>query len=81
MRGEIVVVRVFGGAGLVRRVWDVSESVVYLTDDEQLQRYALGLPMLIPIGFPREDVFKFSAGTAVGGTVDWNRLERSEPGA
>ena len=79
MRGEIVIVRVCGGGGLIRRVWDEGKSVVFITNDEQLQRHEMGLPMLMPIGFPCEDVFKFSEGIAAGGNIDWNRLERWEP--
>lgn len=47
MRGETVIVRAFKGVPLARRVWDIGERVVYITNEEGLT----------PIGFPKEDVF------------------------
>jgi|ERR1035441_10655777 hypothetical protein len=61
MRGDIVVVRNFQDKPLIRRVWDVGKDVVFITNDEQLRRYQLGLPMLPPVGFPAEDVFRLSS--------------------
>ncbi len=59
MRGELVIVRGFGGVPLVRRVWEEAEHGVYITDDTHLKRLLAGKSETQPIGFPREDVFKF----------------------
>ena len=75
MRGEIVVVRAWGGVPLVRRVWETGNKIVYITDDEQLRRYEQGLPMLIPIGFPIEDVFRLQRNAILGDKVTWETME------
>jgi len=60
MRGEYVIVRAYGGRPLIRRVWDVGEKVVYITNDQQLKLLIEGAGNAIgPIGFPKEDVFRY----------------------
>jgi len=74
MRGDVVLVRTFGGKALKRRVWDVGDSVVYVTNDEQFERLSLGKRAVEPIGFPKEDVFRNTATEPVGEAVDWSVL-------
>ena len=75
MRGEIVLVRAFGGKPLKRRVWDVGAGVVYITNDEQFQNLITGRRSIKPVGFPPEDVFKDSDDEMPEtGSVDWSRL-------
>lgn len=74
MRGDIVIVRAHGGEQLIRRVWEVNGDVVYITNEEQLKRHEAGLPMLWPVGFPREDIFLFSSKADKGSKVDWENL-------
>ncbi len=81
MRGEMVLVRAFGDVPLVRRVWEAGESTVYITDDEQLGKHIAGLCMLPPIGFPREDVFRFSPDIHLDSNVKWEEMQRWEPTA
>ena len=59
MRGENIIVRAFKDEPLARRVWGVGERVIYITDDEGLRRLSSGRSTPPPIGFPKEDVFKF----------------------
>ena len=59
MRGESIIVRAFGGAPLARKVWDVGERVVYITDEQGLKRLTSGRDAPPPLGFPKEDVFRF----------------------
>ncbi len=59
MRGDYVIVRAYGGVPLIRRVWDEDEHAVFITNDEQLALLLLGGLALEPIGFPKEDVYKF----------------------
>jgi hypothetical protein len=61
MRGDVVMVRTFGGKPLKRRVWEVAEGVAYLANDKQYERLAAGKPAFGPIGFPLEDVFGSTA--------------------
>jgi hypothetical protein len=75
MRGEIVIVRAHNDEPLVRRIWEVKGDVIYITNDEQLERHQSGLPMLWPVGFPSEDVFYFSPDVDHGKGVDWASLK------
>ncbi len=83
MRGELVIIRVFGGEPAVRRVWENSDRVVYITDDDNLKLLLAGKPALEPIGFPKEDVFKFDnklaesmADLCRDSKWDWKKLSR-----
>lgn len=81
MRGDFVIVRAFGDIPLIRRLWDEDNNGVYITNDEQFQLLIDGKEALEPIGFPREDVFKYDPELA--STIDrlvkskkwdWNKL-------
>jgi hypothetical protein len=78
MRGDLVIVRAYGGVPLVRRIWEKDEKGVYITDDVQLELLLAGGYAIQPIGFPREDVFKFDPELAVEmddlDNWDWNKL-------
>ena len=75
MRGDLVIVRAYKGVPLVRRVWEEVEHGVYITDDTNLKRLLAGEDAIQPIGFPREDVFKFDPEIAVEiDNLDWDRL-------
>jgi hypothetical protein len=81
-RGEVVIVRAHQGRALVRRVWSVSRNRVYITNDEQLNRLLAGREALWPLGFPREDVFKYDSEIAANlDAVNWSRLTRWTPAA
>jgi hypothetical protein len=79
MRGDTVIVRAYGGKALLRRVWDVGERVVYVTNDEEFDKLAAGRPAIEPIGFPKEDVFRVSETQSRGPNLDWSRLEMWSP--
>ena len=81
MRGDFVIVRAFGNIPLIRRVWDEDDKAVYITNDEQFQFLIEAKEALEPIGFPREDVFKYDPELASsmdrllkGGKWDWDKL-------
>ena len=74
MRGDVVLVRTFNGKAVKRRVWDVGDSVVYVTNDEQFERLAAGKDAIEPIGFPKEDVFEDAEHESNDNTTDWGRL-------
>lgn len=83
MRGELVIVRDFSGKALLRRVWNADERAVYITNDEQFERLLADEEALLPVGFPREDVFEYvpSVVELLGQEqelVDWSRLIRWE---
>ena len=66
-----VIVRAYGNEPLIRRVWSTASKIIYITTDANDD----------PIGFPREDVFKFDNELAVkmkrlndSGKWDWSKL-------
>lgn len=74
MRGELVIVRTFGGKPVERRVWAVGEAVVYVTNDEEFNKLVAGKPALEPIGFPKEDVFCRPANKSAHKRFRWSHL-------
>ncbi len=75
MRGDVVLVRGFNGKPLKRRVWDVGDGLVYVTNDEHFERLTAGKPALEPIGFPQEDVFRNTATESLVDPIDWSSLD------
>ena len=55
-RGTLVKVTVAGGGTACLIVWERSEKVVLLTNEEQYSRLRAGLPALTPVAFALEDV-------------------------
>lgn len=81
MRGDLVIVRAFRGMPLVRRIWEEVERGVYITNDACLERLLAGEETIQPVGFPREDVFRFDPEMAKemdalyqAGEWDWTKL-------
>lgn len=82
MRGDLVVVKEFGGRPLIRRVWDSNDEVVYVCSEERYNFLLSGEDDRYPIGFPREYVFGYDQ--SIVGTLSslwqvdpniWNSLE------
>jgi hypothetical protein len=81
MRGDIVIVRAFGGEPLVRRIWEEAGRGIYITTDTIFENMLAGDTKIQPVGFPREDVFKFDPELAAVmndlievGKWDWTKL-------
>jgi hypothetical protein len=61
MRGEIVFVREGRGKPLVRRVWEVTPTTVYICTEERYQRLLKDFQSEFPpTGFPIEDVYEYN---------------------
>lgn len=77
MKGQMVIIRSFGDKPLIRRVWDTSENLVYITNDKQFQLLIEGKKAIEPIGFPREDIFQYDPEIAksLNKGCDWNKLK------
>jgi len=75
MKGDLVIVRAFGGATLVRRVWAVKNGLIYIADEKEFGKREAGQDALEPIGFPVSDVFAYDEGFPVSGG-DWRKLRR-----
>jgi hypothetical protein len=74
MRGETVIVRAFGDRPLKRKVWEVGDAVVYVTNDEEFDKLSAGIAAQEPIGFPKEDVFRDTESESFNDSVDWSQL-------
>lgn len=81
MRGELVIVRAFGGVPLVRRIWEEAGQGVYITTDTIFEKLLAGDNKFQPVGFSREDVFRFDPKIAMAmndltesGKWDWTKL-------
>lgn len=70
MRGERVIVRAFDGEPLIRLIWEVSPTAVYICSEEGYQRLLAG-GAWIPGGFPRNDVFRHDATVAKRLITSW----------
>ena len=57
-KGEHVLARTFGGAEVLRRVWEDAGRIVYLCSDRQFEALSNGWAAPMPIGFPKDDVRK-----------------------
>ena len=80
MRGTVVIARAFGGVGLVRRVWEAANGLVYLCSDAEFDKLQAGREALPPIGFPASDVFVYEAkALQKNGAVDWATLKQWRP--
>lgn len=75
-RGTNVIVRDIKRQYHVRRVWDFDEDAVYVTDESGYQKLSLG-QKVVPVGFPRQDVFEYDEEAVA--TADWARLQPWRP--
>ncbi len=76
MTGELVILRIYGGQPIIRRIFQITERVIFVTDDSRKDS-------LISVGIPREDVFKYDSDLAAhadslfyNGQRNWNNLKR-----
>jgi hypothetical protein len=75
MKGDTVIVRAFGGAALVRRVWAVKNGLIYISEENEFRKREAGQEALEPIGFPVADVFAYSESFPEKGG-NWRKLRR-----
>jgi len=74
LRGEVVLVRAFGGEPVKLRVWGVKNSVVFVTNEMEYEKLVAGKPALDPIAFPKRDIFCVPATMSADGSFDWSQL-------
>jgi len=74
MQNNLVILRSCGGRPLIRRIFEVTEKAVYVTDDVRSDN-------LVSIGFHNEDVFQYNPQLAAkaealykSGKWDWKKL-------
>jgi len=81
MKGQLVIVRSYGNEPLIRRIWEVRNHLVYIINDEEYKKLTSGQRAIEPIGFPKEDVFKYSPEILkiLNHNVEWSKLEQWYP--
>ena len=72
-KGDKVIVRTFRGQPLIRRVWEVAQDVVFICSEENYKALSSGEDGLLPVGFPREYVYRYNAKIDIENVV-WNQL-------
>lgn len=76
MQGETVVVRVFGTAFVLRKIWSVGQRVVYVTDEKNYDLLQQDQDAVVPIGVPKEDVYKYVGGECRLDSLDVDKLTK-----
>lgn len=81
MKGDVVIVRAFGGDPAKVRVWDEDERMVYVVGLDEFERMEAGESERWPIGFERTDVFAYDPrNEPQGAEVDWDSMPRYRDG-
>ena len=65
MFGETVLVREYGGRPVICKVWEVTREKVYICTEENFEKLKAHKDRpfpsnCFPIGFPKEDVFRYN---------------------
>ena len=74
MKGDKVIVRAFRNKPLVRRVWEVTSDVIFICSEENYNALSSGNEGLLPVGFPREDVYRYNPKIDLSTQVQWDKL-------
>jgi hypothetical protein len=74
MKGDIVIVRSFGDKPLVRRVWEVTSEIVFICSEENYNVLSSGKEGLLPVGFPREYVYRYNPKMNTSNQISWDKL-------
>lgn len=73
MRGDKVIVRSYGNKPLVRRVWEVTPDAIFICSEENYKTLIRGEDGLLPVGFPREFVYRYNSNVNVK-SIAWDKL-------
>jgi hypothetical protein len=74
MKGDTVIVRSFGDKPLVRRVWEVTSEIVFICSEENYNVLSSGKEGLLPVGFPREYVYRYNPKINISSRISWDNL-------
>ncbi len=77
MRGDKVIVRTYGDEPKIVRVWEVLPDIVLVCSEENYRILGSGRIGLWPVGFPKEDVFRYNPqqDTILNIPNRWKELE------
>jgi len=76
MKGDKVVVRAYGDEPKIVRVWEVTQTTVFICSEENYEILSRGKDGLLPVGFPKECVFRYNPkqNTILNTPSIWNEL-------
>lgn len=75
MKGQTVVLRVFGGHAVLAKIVDDLGQIVVVMSPEQYDLMQLGSQSLFPLGFTRGDVFQYEEHLPPLSDIDWQRMQ------
>jgi hypothetical protein len=81
MRGDTVILRVFGGGATLARVWEVFPETICILSPDRFLDYKQGVSDYWPVGFPKDDVFKCDEAATYmlqAGQIAWGKLAHYE---
>ena len=61
MKSDLVIVRSYGHEPKLARVWEISKKVIFVCSEGNYQNLANGKPGLWPVGFLKDDVFRYNS--------------------
>jgi hypothetical protein len=75
MRGDLVLIRVYGNRELLRRIWDENSNGVFAVPQDEYERLMAGEEPGFMVGFPWRDVFhpREAGKTGRGELLPWKR--------
>jgi len=74
MKGDKVIVRSFGDKPLVRMVWEITSSAVFICTEENFSALSRGNNGLWPVGFPKECVYRYNPKINLNAPIVWDQL-------
>jgi hypothetical protein len=78
MKGDKVIVRTFGNKAVVCRVWEADAQIVAVCSPQNYEALSRGDEGLWPVGFPREDVYRYNPQVDLDVPVSWGNLNLYE---
>jgi hypothetical protein len=76
MKGDKVIVRTYGDEPKMVRVWEVTPTTVFVCSEENYETLLRGEEGLLPVGFPKEYVFRYNPkqDAILNSSTIWNEL-------
>lgn len=78
MKGDKVIVRTFGNKPVVCQVWEADLEIVAVCSPQNYEALSRGEEGLWPVGFPREDVYRYNPMVDLKSHIAWDKLTAYE---
>ncbi len=74
MKGDMVIVRSYGGEPKVLRIWEIAQDVIFVCSEENFNVLSDGGEGFWPVGVPKEDVFRYNPKVTLTDSMNWDQL-------